>query len=1135
MVHIDRIQLRYFKSFRNVDIMLARGFVALVGPNGSGKSNICDGIRFALGENSLKALRAKKIADLITSGSEKAEIRLNLKENGKNIELRRAIRRDGKTKYRYNGKRMTRTAVMEALRPMGAEIGDHNVIAQGEVQEIVEMSAKERRGIIDSVSGISEFEDKRGEALRELEKVDSKISDASIVLKEREGFLLELEKEKNDALRYQELSAELHRLRGSLIYASMNRANEEHSKFLDRYLKLEKRIAESKKEMEYKRGQVAQLEREKSALVDEINRRSKKDEAYREIEELRASLKMDASSLEAKKEEGTGAEGQLEGLKAEEKNISKRIAGLQEEIKKTERGIGEAAKRVGELEKKRQELLRTAGDAEATYAELRSKLERIGGEIETARVKESQIAGEISKENGIRELKDEELVRLREESVSESAEVGKLKDEIEKLKEAVKRFSGDSDRLFEKERALNKDLPELEKSWLKARERVSELSARIGSSGSPPGVKAVLKMRDDGDIRGIYGTVSELCKFKPEYAVAIEASAGNRMEYVVVESVDAAAKAIERLKKTKGGRCTFIPLDRKKSEEVPRELEGKGLGPLINFVSFDAKYRGAMGYVFGGTLLVDDVGEAKNVGPGKVRMVTLEGDLFELSGIITGGMFTPKFHLKEKQELEEVEKKANALKSEREFAINELRRIREEMSGIRHEKAEKEVRMKSLEIELNNRLEKEEEKSDAKKQAEALEKEIAGIALRIAKLGGEAGEVKKKVAELEGQRTSVKKMLEEGEKREHEKELERIEGEISELKTKKSSLEATIEGRKNELTLVEQNGKTNSENAKAFRERISKLKREVEEILKRSEENRKLLKEREDAMKEISTAVQALFDKSNELEKSIGEVSVQVGRLENSQERANREMQEIAVNKATFETRLTDLKAEYEKYKDVQPIEAPKEDIEAKVKEGEGKQLELGNVNLRAPELYEERKRDMDDIKAKIGKLSDEKNAVMRVINEIEGKKRAVFMETFTQVNDNFKKLFKTVFTRDDGFLALDQPTLPFESGLQIKVKAEKNEKNVESMSGGEKSLITLLFVLSIHMCRPAPFYLLDEVEAALDKENSKKLALLVKELSKNTQFIMVTHNDQVLSTADVALGVTRTAEGSKVVGIQLK
>jgi len=1134
MVHIDRIQLRYFKSFRHADIMLSDGFVALAGPNGSGKSNICDAIRFALGENSLKALRAKNVAGLITQGSEKAEIRLHLKENGKSIELRRAIRRDGKTKFRYNGKRMTRTAVMDALRPIGAEIGDHNVIAQGEVEEIVKMNPKERRGIIDSVSGIAEFEEKRGEAMRELEKVEAKISDANIVLKEREGFLLELEKEKNDALLYNEINSELHRLRGSLIFAEMNRVNVEHTQSLDRFLKLEKRIAEAKREIEYRRNQIAELEKEKSTIVDEINRRSRKDEAYRAIEELKASLKMDSASLEAKRGEEEEAEGQLESLQKESRVLAKRLSDLAAGRKKLEKELEEATEELRKHDELRRAQLKNAGEAEASFAELREKFEKLSGELETARIAEMGIAGEISKERGMGGLKEAELSKLKSSVSGDSEKTGKLKAEIEKAKAGIKRLSQDADRLFEKERALNRDLPELEKNWLKVRERIAELSVRIGSTSASAGVKAVLGMRDNGDMKGIHGTVSELCRFKPEYATAIEASAGNRMDYVVVESVDVAAKVIERLKKTKGGRCTFIPLDRKKSEEVPADIKGKGLGPLIEFVSFDSKYKSAFTYAFGGTLLVENVESAKKIGVGKARMVTLEGDIFDFSGVITGGTFTPKLFLKEKQELEDVERKASAMKAEREASVSELKRIREEMAELRHEKAENEVRMKSLEIELDNIIQKEEEGNAAKKEMSAIEKEISAIGRRISELESESGTLKKKIESLESQKVSLKRMIDEGEKRDHEKKLGQIEKEIAETRSRKSSLEATLEGRRNELGLVEQNVSANSETIKSAKTRIARTKRETEETGARISENGSKLEEKERAMRDISTAIENLFNKRNELEKSIGEIAVQVGRSESSHERAMKEMNEIAVKKATFETKLTDLKAEFEKYSDIKPIESQKEEFEPRIREHEQKISELGNVNLRAPELYEERKRDIEDVKLKVDKLAEEKSAIMRVANEIDTKKKTVFMETFNQVNDNFRKLFKNVFT-GEGFLALEQPAEPFESGLQIKVKDEKNEKYVESMSGGEKSLLTLLFVLSIHMYKPAPFYLLDEVEAALDKENSKKLAVLVKGLSKGTQFIMVTHNDQVLSIADVAIGVTRTAEGSKIVGIQLK
>ncbi|MFH1448622.1 MAG: chromosome segregation protein SMC [Candidatus Micrarchaeota archaeon] len=1134
MVYIDKIQFRYFKSFRNTDIDFSKGFVALAGPNGSGKSNICDGIRFALGENSLKSLRAKKVADLIMMGSDKAEIRLHMRENGKKLEVRRSIRNDGKTKYRYNGKRMTRTAVMDALKQIGAEIGDHNVIAQGEVEEIVKMTAKERRAIIDTVSGISEFEDKRTEALKELSKVDSKINDATIVMNERDGFLQELEVEKDDAIKYKRLNADLHRMRGSLIYVELNRINEQHTHSLNRYLKLERRIEDIKREITYKQSQVSKLEREKHDIVDEINRRSKKDSAYREIEELRASIKMDSVSLDERKSGLKEIEKSISSMKDDREILDSRISSLNAEIKKLEEKLADTVVRLGELDTMRQSWLKDAGEVEARFTETREQLENVSDELESARMGEERVRGELAKEREVKKLKGTELLRLRSSSFSDDKKSTRLKGDISGVRANIKRLSEDAEKAFNKERSLNREIPDIEKKWLKARERVSELRARISPTASSAGLKAVLEMRDNGDIDGIHGTVSELCTFKPEHAVAIEASAGQRMNYIVVENVDVAARAIARLKRLKVGRCTFIPLDRKSGGGISVDAKVSGsMGPLIDVVSFKSRYRNAFTYVFGGTLLVKDVNSAKKA-TGKVRMVTLEGDLFELSGIITGGTFRSKLFLKEKKELEEVEKTAADMKRAREAFLNELHGIRTEMADIRKDKADKEVRLKSLEMELDDILKKTNEGNAAREEASALEKEIGTLGENIMGLESEARELRTKTQMLEKNKDGLKKLAEEIEKRSREKDISEMDNSIAESKSLKSSLQATLEGKRRELTLIEEQSDSLSEETRVSEKRKVRVKEDIGKLAKRVSENTTKLEENENKMKDIGDTIKKLFEKRNAIEKISGEISLQVGRIQHSYERAMKEMNEISVNKATFETKLVDLKAEFEKYRDVRPIESTKDEIESMVRGAEQTLSELGDVNLRAPELYEERKRDLEEIKIKVEKLAEEKSAIMVVIEEIDGKKRTIFIETFTAVGDNFKNLFKQVF-EGEGFLALDNPSQPFDGGLSIRIRDKKNEKCLEAMSGGEKSLVTLLFIFSLHMYKPAPFYLLDEVEAALDEENSKKLALLLKRLSDNTQFIMITHNDQIISTADVALGVTRTESGSKVIGIQLK
>ncbi|MCX6777783.1 MAG: AAA family ATPase, partial [Candidatus Micrarchaeota archaeon] len=291
---------------------------------------------------------------------------------------------------------------------------------------------------------------------------------------------------------------------------------------------------------------------------------------------------------------------------------------------------------------------------------------------------------------------------------------------------------------------------------------------------------------------------------------------------------------------------------------------------------------------------------------------------------------------------------------------------------------------------------------------------------------------------------------------------------------------------------------------------------------------------RERKMREISSEIERLFGKRNELEKKIEERAVEMGKNSHSYERATKEMNEIAVGKATNETKLVDLKSEFESYRDVTLLQAGREELQQKLSSAEADIAAIGNVNMRAPEIYEERVRDIQEVKGKVAKLAEEKKAIENVIGEIDTKKAAVFMDTFNKVNDNFRKLFSYIMP-GEAFLYLDSPSDLFNSGLHIKVRFEKNERILEAMSGGEKALVTLLLIFAMHMYRPAPFYILDEVEAALDKQNSKKLADLLKTLAKNTQLIVVTHNDQVLASADMALGVTKTAEGSKIVGIDLK
>ncbi len=1151
MTHITRIKFRNFKSFRNVDITFSKGFVCLAGPNGSGKSNVCDGIRFVLGESSLKALRAKKVADLISTGSDWAEITAYV-DGGQAYEIRRALRADGKTRYRLNGKRMTRSDVIEVLRPAGLSASGQNVIAQGEVQRITEMSAKERREMIDQVSGIAEFDEKKKEAMSELGKVEQKVNDATIVLKEREGYLTELEKEKDDALKYTELSNGLRRSKGSLIHMELKRVDEEHSRAMKRYVDLKENLDALEKEVGALDGKIYELSAKKDAVISEINRRGEKERIYKELEELRTTLGVSANGKKERERELERIKARASALEKERKTLEEKIEKIRKEKEEISARINEVNAHISEREKEKNAALENLGKADRKFFEAEGELSRASGELQTKKELLLKMEHEIARNNEIVTLKHNELERI-----TLSSGAGRDEERKEKLRKEIGEFERkkgaleeELGRLFEEEKSLNQRSPAIDKKLLEAKEKSVSLAMRVQPQRESglDATSVVLELRDKKIVDGIYGTVGELCSFDEQYAVAVEASAGQRLNYIIVEDVDAAARAIEQLKQRKAGRCTFIPLDRKISstgKEAGALSKASGArGMLIDFVKFDAKYYAAFNYAFGDTILVDDINAAKKLGVGKARMVTLEGDVLEASGIITGGIFKRRPGLaKERAELERLEKEVSAFKAEHEDVLQRLYSLREEMSRARKEKAEIEVKTKGLELELKGIEEREARERDvlesSRKAIESLKKEIGAAEEEMRAKEKQKNEAERAVGELEKRHAVLKASLdamkkEGGEHAEHKKKISAFEKQINELIGKRSSLEGKSESKNGEVEIVNSRVSQIDDEGKSLKSEAAAARSEIKQLEQTLAETTKLLEEKTARASSISAELEKLFAERDVLDKEIEKLAVEKGKYTVKRERINRELGGFEVTKATLETKLTDLKAEFASYADIIPMEAKKEELEAKITADEQALLALGNVNLKAPEIYEEKKRDIQEIKEKVAKLVDEKSAVMKMIDEIETKKINIFMQTFIAINDNFRKLFGYIF-KGEGILILDKPQMPFESGLGIRVKTEDDKiKYLDGMSGGEKSLITLIFIFSMHMYRPAPFYILDEVEAALDKENSKKLADLLKQLAKDTQFIVVTHNDAVLSSADSVIGVSMTKSGSKLVGIEL-
>lgn len=1124
MVRIGRIKLRGFKSFRHSDAEFPGGFVAIAGPNGSGKSNIVDGIRFALGETSLKSLRAKKVSGLINQSCTMADVTLYLEAGGskeKGIELRRAIRSDAKVLYKLDSHRTTRTSVLEALRQEGVESTGHNIIAQGQVQRLIDMNPKERREIIDTAAGISEYEQKKKEAMGELEAVAQKISDANIVLAEREGFLGELAKERDSALEYLSAQKGLSGSRAALVGLELSKLQSQHDEVSRKCLTLKGEFESMESAIASLDLQISQFEAKKSELTQKLGGGAKRESLLSQIESLKVSIAQSKTAAEEKRKAAEKLQeriGLLSRQKSEAEAIISRIASEAADAKKKAEGEGRLAKSLSaqktreQQEEKAEEEL---GKAESGIEECRANLSK--SESHSAKLSEA-----------IR-IRSDELSRLRQTS-QRTLPVESLTSQLESVQKDVSSLGRDSSKCFEEEKQLNRKLADIDRKSLEIRERIAVARVNAAPQSANPALKAMELLAAKN--KGVLGTVSSLIKFDPSHSVAIEAAAGQRLSYVVVDTVETAQECIEYLKREKAGRCTLIPLD--KVSVSPHDMRDAAkaqgcLALLLDCVEFDRKYYSAMQFVFGDTLLFDSFADAKRFA-GKARIVTLEGELFERSGIITGGSI--RAGITARAALERLEAEFVSIKAERDSLYQQLYSARESQSRIRKEKAELEVRARSLELELENASAVAQKGKAEQEAIRAAQKEIAGWQGELSALSeGKKG----LLAQLSSLAKSKESLLQKiSQEKAHKAAAQsELEEKIRSILSSASSLLAVFEGKQNELRVHQsQLSALEGERKNANDERES-LKSEISSLGALASSDSKKQSELEAELVELSAASQKLYSKLKEMEASVSELAKSKGKMLQSKESHSRALNELEVKKATVQTRLADLLAQSEQYRGVTPLSGTKEELGRIAEEAEAKMASLGAVNLKAPELYEEKRKDIEQVKSRVSQLSSERAAVLSMIDEIEGKKRSIFLDTFKVVNEHFRKLYSMIM-QGEGFLLLDTPTDPFNSGLQIKVRHEGKDRYIDSMSGGEKSLLALIFIFAIQMFKPAPFYILDEADAALDKENSKRLSSLLQQMSKRTQFIVVTHNDTILSAADVALGVTRTAEGSKIVGVQL-
>ncbi len=1167
-MYIKKITLKNFKSFgKRVEVPFFKGFTVISGPNGSGKSNIIDSIVFCLGlSTSTKALRAEKLTDLIHTGKNEAEVSITFDNSDSSlpfsgdVTVTRRIRVTERGYYSYyyvNGKQCSLSDIQDMLSRAGIHGDAYNVIMQGDVTRLAEMTPVQRRRIIDDIAGISEFEEKREKAIEELDRVRENIEKIEAVLSEVTKRLEELERDREEAIRYKSLLEEKD---------YTNRVIETHhyNLLLGKKEKLEREI----EKLELDKDRIVSRMAELKVKLSEIN--SKIKEISSKIAEITGTSYDEISQ-------------RMLEINSEIEAIRKSESIYREEIKRNREKLTEINLSISNLEEELEKLLtereRTSIERESVKAvleEIEAKIEIYRTRLEEVDLESKNLKDELLKEKDeLERLKSERSDALRErDRLVDSArmlevnveELRRKRDSIKKRIEELER--GIDEKLREMNRAemrasklvkrrnevdselfsLRNELAEVEEKIKSIEVELAKLRAEMNAieSGFSKGVDLVLEARERRALPGIFGTVAQLCEVDEQFALALEVAAGNALQYIVVENEDDAVRAINYLKQIRGGRATFLPLTRMKKNFGKLELDESVLkypGVIdyaVNLVRCERKFKPVFNYVFRDTLVVDKIETAK-VLMDKFggRMVTLDGDLVERSGAMSGGYIEKRRGFLLSRDMVEKEKKlmeeATVLKSRKIEVMSRIKKAEEDRREIQKlvDEVSSEVRRLRDEIDHAKR-----EVVDCGESVKRLDEKIFELEANRKSLFSQIAEVERKVEALSKEIAEKEKRIEEIERRLKGSEVPELSRKYDELKEERSEIYRRLLNAESRLESVEMKVKQAEERIEEKRREAERARREIEELERRIEEGRNRIRELEEEMRELKREEERIGRQVRELRKERDELVEKAGKLERDVDSCKYAIMAIEERIRARNDALLNVKMEIEKVDTSRLLSGsipPMEEAVKRLEEIEKELRSFGEVNMKAIQEYEEVKARREDLLEKKLSLERERSEILERIERYEKMKREAFFEAFNAIRANFSKVMK-LLTDGEGELYLDGED-PFNSGLNIRVKPYgKPVQRIESLSGGEKSLIALALIFAIQMYRPAPFYAFDEIDMFLDGANVSRVAKLIKERSKDAQFIVVSLRKPTLEMADAIVGVTMDRNNcSKVTGIKLR
>ncbi len=1183
-MHIRRLVLENFKSYgrRKITLNFDLGLTVISGPNGCGKSNISDAIQFVIGQLSSKTIRSEKLAGVIFSGTKEghktapnSRVTLVLDNSAEpkvipiatdEVHISRKVFLDGRSEYYLNGSRITRNEIIDTIAMCGIAIDGYNVIRQGEIANFANMSPLQVRGLFEEIAGIASYDEKKEKAQKNLDDARTKLRIATVRLEESMKNLTRLEKEKEDALRYQELKVRIKNTEAKLIHARIKQLN-------DRVKEVEIGISNLKEQQKNSQTTIEQIEVSLKSYDDMIQEAKEKvkdattetfNTLSKQIEGLTKNLSEESSKktqivtgLESLIGQKETVENQLESIFEENSDLEKyssstkqqldgadvTLQKIQEELdlKRNMLDTSKTSEIMDQLEEIRSnstEMNKRKAEYESQLAIYNNNLNINNSRIDEKEKRVVEVAGILATFLSRKAKYLEEISKYNTLVRNLDVKVGELKEEHETVEQEI-----DDNEHNLREKAL--DVRRIQTEVATTKKIMDEVASR------DKGIKLLLKARDEKKIKGIFGTVGELCKTHPKYSIALNVTAGNRTDFIVVESDEVAAQCMMMVKKAKAGRVNLLPLNKIRPMVINPDTKDKGvIDRAIDLVEFDEKYRKAVEFVFGQTLIVKNLDAARRIGF-NYRSVTLDGDVVNPSGLMTGGFYKGRDRTRISLIVEDEEKLP---KLQEEF--NELQEERKRLLEYRSEVASElnDDLLPQLNDVIKNRDLRQRDIKIIEEEIEIRSEENLAIQKELEDLTKEYEEIEVKIEELLSARKDVgitlEALLEAEIKLKNELKTSGVQIVIEEIKTKEmqqkeiadiinnlkmeqfktsSDLEKNLKlvnDLKKQIEEIEQKEPNIKEEIAKIQTVIDGLQKELDDNKVRRDELFSLIEQSQNEQEKLEQEQRRLREQLEDERQNQSQNILQIDRLINEKANAGKQIQE-------FEELATE--------RDLPYIFAEDEviDVEVLKEVMNGLKIELESlpeINMKAVSQYDEEQELNNELFTKRKLVEKDFEAISQAINDIESEKREKFMGVFNNISKDFNRIFGILSPDGRAKVELEDPDDPFGGGVNIMANpGGKKITSMLSLSGGEKSLTALAMIFAVQRYKPAPFYVFDEIDAFLDINNVYKVATLVREMSRNTQIIIISLRAPMIAAAEKIFGVTAGEDRiSQIVSVSL-